>query len=289
MKRLSVGFLLVCLATSSYSSAMVNKEFAKKVQDQWDAYYKNQQKAEEFIKQTSQETLDALLAGKFDAKVTVEKIKNMPDELWFCVKEETLVLLAKNIRSNVKIEDYYSQEFLSDLQGVLEVPFEIYGKDNFLYPLKNGFLNSPINQALKNKILELSESTKKKITEILDKCRDFQEDSSDLMKACGEMDKETTAFVDLLTDNVSEIADLCYSEEFKKQCLTFLKDRDKVARVIKALTLRFLSEAVLDDAMDRLGSKKFEYHLFNFTASHLARDYFSHNRRYVDCYYFPCK
>ncbi len=279
MKRVVIGFFLVCLATSSYSSAMVNKEFANKVQDQWNAFYKNQQKAEDFIKKTSQETLDSLLAGKFDAKATIEKFKNMPDELWFCVKEETLVLLAKNIRSNVKIEDYYSQEFLADLQGVLEVLFEIYGKDDFWYPLKNGFFNSPINHALKDKLLELSKATKRKITEILEKCRDFQEDSSDLMKACGEMDKETTAFVDLLTNSAHEIADLCYSDEFKKQCHAFLKDRDKVTRVIKALTFRFLSEAVLDDALERLGGKRFEYNLFNHTASYLARDYFSHNRR----------
>ncbi len=281
MKKLFYGLVFLNLAPVCFSEAMVNKQFLNDVKTSWNEYYENQKVAEAFIKKTSQEALDDLLAGKFDIKATIAKIKNTPAEIWPYVSEESLTILAKNIRRNVNIEDYYSQEFIADLQALIEVPFEIYGKDNFLYPLKNGFFNTPLNQELKNTLVNLFGNTKSNLLNIIEICSECKQDSSNIyfagdsaiMSVYGKVDQETTTLIDLLINNARAIADLCYSEEFKTQCFNLLDNRYKVTKIVKALTFRFVSETILDDALNipRGEFNPVETMAFKFVSSQLAK------------------
>ena len=82
------------------------------------------------------------------------------------------------------------------------------------------------------------------------------------------------ALIDLLINNAKDIPEHCYSEEFKQQCFNLLNNRGKITKIVKALTFRFLSETILDDALNRSRGKfnPWESIAFNFASSYISNN-----------------
>jgi hypothetical protein len=90
-----------------------------------------------------------------------------------------------------------------------------------LYRLREGVFQAPANEKLKNILLALFNKSKLRINNIVKKCEEFREDSSDLMDAFIALDGETTFLLDLLTENADKFYEACQSTEFKEKAFSF--------------------------------------------------------------------
>ncbi|KKQ33175.1 MAG: hypothetical protein US49_C0002G0070 [candidate division TM6 bacterium GW2011_GWF2_37_49] len=216
-------------------------------------YAISQRNAEQFLKETMQSVVDDTLAGKFSPRALVEKIKNCQVDLVPYLKEESIVLILKNIKYNAEIENMVSPELVQDLSAILEAVADMYKDSGILKVLKSGINTQSSNKALKYKIKEIVNKVKNKIEKTTADYIAFHQQlpnlvtSNEYFNRVSELDKETMFLIDLLQTNAQDVIALCQSDEIKHwyHKLAF-DDRDRLKKIARVFILRFASEIMLD-------------------------------------------
>ena len=244
--------ILIFVVLASIKTAVCTTE-KNTVQGYCAEYAINQQNAEQFLKETMQSVVDDTLAGKFSPRELIEKIKGCPVDLVPYLKEESIVLILKNIKYNAEIENMVSPELVQDLAAILEAMADMYEDSGILKVLKSGINTQSSNEALKAKIKEIVNKVKDKIEETTADYIAFHAQLADLVTSneyfnrVSKLDKETMFLIDLLQTNAQDVVALCQSDEIKHWYYKLaFDDKDRLKKIARAFILRFASEVMLD-------------------------------------------